>query len=136
MPLTIATRTPDRVDRLRRPASLVAMAASAAVTVLEAWDAFHISQPLGAVIAIVLFAAGILWLRLRHGRGPALYLGALFALEIIGNFTIFDVIKDLRHDGTWIDFASGLGYTVATVAGLIACLMLTASPGRFRADLT
>src|SRR5262249_22777610 len=61
------------------------------------WVGAEISQPLGAIIAIVLFAAGLLWLRLRGGRGPAVYLGVLFALEIVGNFTIFDVLGDLRH---------------------------------------
>ena len=136
MPVTTPTRTPERVDRLRRPASVAATAASVAVIVLEAWDAFHISQPMGAVIAIVLFAAGIAWWRLRGGRGPAVYLGVLFALEIIGNFTIFDVLDDLRHKGSWADFTSGLGYTVATVVGLFACLMLTASRARPRAELS
>jgi len=116
--------------RDRRPAGLLAVAASVAVIVLEAWDAFSISQPLGAVIAIVLYAAGILWWRLRGGRAPAIYLGVLFALEIIGNFTIFGVLGDLRHDGSWAEFANGVGYTVATVAGLVACLVLTAAPTR------
>jgi hypothetical protein len=116
----------DRAERLR-PAAVVAVTASAAVIALEAWDAFHISQPLGAVIAIVAFAAGIAWLRMRGGRGPAIYLGVLFALEIIGNFTIFGVLDDLRHRNSWADFASGVGYTAATIAGLIACLALSAA---------
>jgi hypothetical protein len=42
-------------------------------------------------------------------RGPALYLGVLFALEIVGNFTVFDVLSDLRHQGSWSDFANGVG---------------------------
>jgi hypothetical protein len=54
----------------------------------------------------------------------------LFALEIIGNATIFGVIDDLRHRGTWVDFASGLGYTIATIVGLVACLVLTAGAGK------
>jgi hypothetical protein len=33
-------------------------------------------------------------------------------------------------EGSWVDFASGAGYTVAALAGLIACLMLTAAPAR------
>jgi hypothetical protein len=117
-------------SRDRRPAGWLAVAASVAVIILEAWDAFTISQPLGAIIAIVLFAAGILWWRLRGGRAPAIYLGVLFALEIIGNFTIFGVLGDLRHEGSWAEFANGVGYTVATVAGLVACLVLTAAPLR------
>jgi hypothetical protein len=106
------------------------VAASLVVILLEAWDAFHISQPMGAIIAIVLFAAGIVWLLRAGGRGPAIYLGVLFALEIVGNFTIFDVLGDLRHEGSWTDFATGVGYTAATVVGLVACLALAASPAR------
>jgi hypothetical protein len=101
---------------------------------LEGWDAFHISQPLGAVIAIILFAAAITWLTRRGGRGPAIFLGVLFALELILNFTIFGVLDDLRHKGSWTDFSTGLGYTLAGLAGLIACLVLTAA--RPRADDT
>ena len=88
------------------------------------------------VIAIVLFAAGIVWLLRAGGRGPAIYLGVLFALEIVGNFTIFDVLGDLRHEGSWTDFATGVGYTVATVVGLVACLVLAASPSRAAAAET
>jgi len=112
------------------------VAASLVVILLEAWDAFHISQPMGAIIAIVLFAAGIVWLLRAGGRGPAIYLGVLFALEIVGNFTIFDVLGDLRHDGSWTDFATGVGYTVATVVGLVACPALAASPSRAAAAET
>jgi hypothetical protein len=127
-----AVRPAGAVDRFSRPVAGVTIAASAAVILLEAWDAFTISQPMGAIIAIVLFAVGITWLLRRPGRGPAIYLGVLFALEIIGNFTIFGVLDDLRHHGSWADFANGLGYTVATIVGLITCLMLTAGAGRSR----
>jgi hypothetical protein len=115
-----------------RPLVVTTMVSAALVILLEAWDAFHIEQPMGAIIAIVAVAAGIIWLRRRGGRGPAIYLGVLFALEVIGNFTIFGVLDDLRHRGTWMDFATGVGYTVATIAGLIACLMLAAPSSRPR----
>jgi len=60
----------------------------------------------------------------------------LFALEIVGNFTIFDVLGDLRHEGSRTDFATGVGYTAATVVGLVACLVLAASPSRAAAAET
>jgi FtsH-binding integral membrane protein len=110
-----------------RPWSAVAIAAAAAIIGLEGWDAFHISHPQGAVIAMVLLAAGITWLSRRGGRSPAMFLGVLFALELILNFTIFGVLGDLRHQGSWTDFATGLGYSAASLAGLSACLALTAA---------
>jgi FtsH-binding integral membrane protein len=110
-----------------RPWSTVAIAAAAAIIGLEGWDAFHISHPQGAVIAMVLLAAGITWLSRRGGRSPAMFLGVLFALELILNFTIFGVLGDLRHQGSWTDFATGLGYSAASLAGLSACLALTAA---------
>jgi hypothetical protein len=115
-----------------RPLVVTTMVSAALVILLEVWDAFRIEQPMGAIIAIVAVAAGIIWLRRRGGRGPAIYLSILFALEVIGNFTIFGVVDDLRHRGTWMDFATGVGYTVATIAGLIACLMLAAPSSRPR----
>jgi FtsH-binding integral membrane protein len=115
-----------------RPWSRVAIAAAAAIIGLESWDAFHISHPQGAVIAMVLLAAGITWLSRRGGRAPAIFLGVLFALELILNFTIFGVLSDLQHQGSWTDFSTGLGYTAASLAGLSACLALTAA--RPRAD--
>src|ERR1700737_106750 len=103
--------------------STVAIAAAAAIIGLEGWDAFHhISHPQGAVIAMVLFAAGITWLSRRGARAPAIFLGVLFALELILNFTIFGVLSDLQHQGSWTDFSTGLGYTAASLAGLSACL--------------
>jgi hypothetical protein len=113
-----------------RPWGTVAIAAAAAMIGLEGWDAFHISSPQGAVIAMVLFAAGIIWLGRRGGRGPAVFLGVLFALELILNFTIFGVPGDLQHQGNWTDFSTGLGYTAASLAGLSACLALTAARPR------
>ena len=50
--------------------SILAIAGAVVTICLEAWDAFHISHPQGAVIAMVLFAAGIIWLRRRPGAGP------------------------------------------------------------------
>jgi hypothetical protein len=113
-----------------RPWTAVAIAGAIVTIGLEAWDAFHISHPQGAIIAIVLFAAGIVWLRRRGGRAPAVFLGTLFALELILNFTIFGVLSDLSHHGSWTDFSTGLGYTIANLAGLIACLALTAARPR------
>jgi hypothetical protein len=95
-----------------RPWSAVATVAAAAIIGLEGWDAFHISHPQGAVIAMVLSAAGIAWLSRRGGRAPAIYLG------------------DLQHQGSWTDFSTGLGYTAASLAGLSACLALTAARPR------
>ena len=106
---------------------VLAIAGAVLMIGLEGWDAFHISPPQGAIIAMVLFAAGIIWLSRRGGRAPAIYLGVLFALELILNFTIFGVLGDLQHHGSWTDFSTGLGYTLAGLAGLIACLMLTAA---------
>jgi hypothetical protein len=105
----------------------VAIAGAVLMIGLEGWDAFHISHPQGAVIAMILFAAGIGWLIRRGGRVPAIFLGVLFALELILNFTIFGVLADLRHQSNWTDFSTGLGYTLAGLAGLIACLVLTAA---------
>ena len=107
--------------------STVAIAAAAVMIGLEFWDAFHISSPQGAVIARVRFAAGIAWLSRRGGRAPAVFLGVLFALELILNFTIFGVLGDLQHQGNWTDFSTGLGYTAASLAGLSACLAMTAA---------
>jgi len=50
-------------------------------------------------LTVAASPAVIAWLLARGGRAPAVYLGVLFALEIIGNFTIFDVLADLRHKG-------------------------------------
>jgi len=130
----VSSTATSSTTAIARPAAALTVAAAIGVIALEAWDAFEISQPLGAIIAIVLFAAGLIWLRMRGGRGPALYLGVLFALEIVGNFTVFDVLSDLRHQGSWSDFANGVAYTVATVVGLVACLVLTAAPRRTGAD--
>ena len=106
---------------------------AAAIIGLEGWDTFHhISHPQGAVIAMVLFAAGITWLSRRGARAPAIFLGVLFALELILNFTIFGVLSDLQHQGSWTDFSTGLGYTAASLAGVSACPALTAA--RPRAD--
>lgn len=110
-----------------QPWAAVAVTGAVATMALEGWDAFHISHPQGAVIAIVLFATGVFWLRRRGGRAPAIFLGVFFALELILNFTIFGVLGDLQHHGSWTDFSTGLGYTVANIAGLIACLALTAA---------
>jgi FtsH-binding integral membrane protein len=121
----LAAAAPDAARS--RPWSTVAIAAAAAIIGLEGWDAFHISHPQGAVIAMVLSAAGIAWLSRRGGRGPAIFLGVFFALELILNFTIFGVLGDLQHQGSWTDFSTGLGYTAASLAGLSACLALTAA---------
>jgi hypothetical protein len=59
-----------------------------------------------------------------------MFLGVFFALELILNFTIFGVLGDLQHQGSWTDFSTGLGYTVASLAGLSACLALTAARPR------
>jgi hypothetical protein len=59
-----------------------------------------------------------------------IYLGVLFALKIVRDFAIFDVVGDLRHQTSWTDF----GYTVATIAGLLARLM-AAAPGQAQAEL-
>jgi FtsH-binding integral membrane protein len=131
--MTYPQSAPDAValDAARsRTWSAVAIAAAAAIIGLEGWDAFHISHPQGAVIAMVLFAAGIAWLSRRGGRAPAIFLGVFFALELILNFTIFGVLGDLQHQGSWTDFSTGLGYTAASLAGLSACLALTAARPR------
>ena len=125
-PQTVQAATAPDAAR-SRPWSAVAIAAGAAMIGLEGWDAFHISSPQGAVIAMVLFAAGITWLSRRGSRAPVIFLGVLFALELILNFTIFGVLGDLQHQGNWTDFATGLGYTIASLAGLSACLALTAA---------
>ena len=123
--LAPARTTPHAVSS--RPWTTIAVAAATLMIGLEGWDAFHISDPQGAVIAMALFAAGIIWLSRRAGRAPAIFLGVLFALELILNFTIFGVLADLEHHGNWTDFSTGLGYTLAGLAGLIACLILTAA---------
>ena len=126
-PITALLSPDDTRNRNWRTGAITA----AVLTIgLEAWDAFHISQPAGAAIAIVLFSAGITWLIRRGGRGPVVYLSVLFALELILNFTIFGVLGDIQHQGSWIDFFSGLGYTVASLGGLLACLALTAARPR------
>ncbi len=123
-----STAVPAALDPARsRPWKRVAIAGAGVTICLEAWDAFHISHPQGAVIAMVLFAAGIIWLSRRAGRAPAIFLGVFFALELILNFTIFGVLGDLQHQGSWTDFSTGFGYTVANLAGLVACLALTAA---------
>jgi FtsH-binding integral membrane protein len=113
-----------------RPWNRVAVAGAVTTIALESWDAFHISHPEGALIAIIAFVAGIAWLKRRGGRAPAIFLGTFFALELILNFTIFGVLGDLQHQGSWTDFSTGLGYTIAHLGGLIACLVLTAARPR------
>ena len=125
---TVATQVPPAVRR--RPWTSTAVAGAIITIGLEAWDSFHISQPLGAIIAIVLFLVGITWLYRRPGRGPVVYLGVLFALELLGNFTIFGVIGDLQHQSSWTDFFTGIGYTLGDLVGLIACLVLVATRPR------
>ena len=66
----------------------------------------------------------------RGGRAPAIFLGVFFTLELILNFTIFGVLGDLQHQGSWTDFSTGLGYTAASLAGLSACLALTGARTR------
>lgn len=130
--MTSTTRThhvyQPAVNRLRRsPATAIASLGALAVIGLEAWDALSISRPEGALLAIVLFLGGGVWLLVRGGRAPAAFLAVLFALELVLNFTIFGVVGDLQHQGSWTDFATGLAYTVANLAGLSATLVLAAT---------
>jgi len=128
--MTTASSTRTATSQRSRTPETIAVVSSAGVMALEAVDAFYIEQPLGAITAIVVFGAGIVWLLRQGGRAPATYLGLFFALEILGNFTIFGVTDELRLEESWGEFASGLGYTVVTIAGFIACAALVRAPSK------
>lgn len=88
---------------------------------LEVYDLFNIEVPAGAVIAIVLFAGTLTWLRRAPGsRAPVAAAGALCLLQLLLVLTVFGGIEALGHPESWIDFLNYAAYTVANALGVIA----------------
>jgi hypothetical protein len=88
------------------------------------WVAFQVEHPEGLILPIALYAVGVVWLWWRGGRAPAIYLGVIFALELLLELTIFGAIGELRNEEGWGSFASALATLLAEVLGLTACIFL------------
>jgi hypothetical protein len=103
---------------------LKVLATACAVTSMLAgvWVAFQLEHPEGPILAIALYAVGLVWLWWRGGRAPAIYLGVIFTLELLLELIIFDAIAQLAEG--WGNFVSILATLLADVLGLIACFFL------------
>jgi hypothetical protein len=102
------------------------LATACAVTSMLAgvWVAFQLEHPEGPILAIALYAVGLVWLWWRGGRAPAIYLGLIFTLELLLELTIFGAIGQIRRDEGWGTSASALATLLADVLGLTACIFL------------
>jgi hypothetical protein len=83
-----------------------------------------VEQPEGPILAIALYAVGLVWLWWRGGRAPVIYLVVIFTLELLLELTIFGAIGLLRLEEGWGSFASVLTTLLADVLGLTACIFL------------
>jgi hypothetical protein len=87
---------------------LLATACAATTMLAGVWAAFQVEHPEGPILAIALYAVGVVWLWWRGGRAPAIYLGLIFALELLLELTIFVDIGELRNEEGWVSFATAL----------------------------
>jgi hypothetical protein len=111
---------------------LKVLATACAVTSMLAgvWVAFQLEHPEGPILAIALYAVGLVWLWWRGGQAPAIYLGLIFTLELLLELTIFGAIGQIRMDEGWGTSASALATLLADLLGLAACIFLVRASRR------
>jgi hypothetical protein len=110
----------SRTDFLK----VLATACVVASMLAGVWSAFQVEHPEGPILAVALYAVGLVWLWWRAGRAPAIYLVVIFSLELLLELTIFGAIGLLRNEEGWGNFANALATLLADVLGLTACILL------------
>lgn len=95
--------------------------------------AFQVEQPEGPILAIALYAIGLVWLWWRGGRAPVIYLVVIFTLELLLELTIFGAIGLLRNEEGWAASRAPWPPFLADVVGLTACIFLLRSEQKARA---